>query len=210
MINQAFGLLVLGCVYLPFVGVFIALVLIVIEPLTNKPMQFFQPTDTRLIYKADCGFLTSFSLSLMMMSMGLLAVFITIELLQSLIQHGFLNFKWLHLLGASVCSLALPGSFWAIADLDLNRTTTFDRDRQKITIRRQMIFRKKVVERSLWDVNDVRPEYYSMNDDGSCSYRLAAIFCDGTTISLDSMGTYDDIELQTSTKRIRDFLFQTQ
>jgi hypothetical protein len=212
MIEQALNLarlLVIGCMFL---GSLLFVLGFFLQGFS--PGQVLQPTDTKLLYKAPTGFVLFLGLYLLMMFMGWVGViYVTDFILPGLFRSlGILINPsiFLHLSIFPHLSIFLLVCY-LISELDLNKNTIFDKGRQKIIITRQLIFRKKIVERSLWEINDIRLTGGSMDDDGTISYQIGAIFSDGTIIELDSSYTGGiEIEQQTAVKRIKDFLFQPQ
>jgi hypothetical protein len=119
----------------------------------NSQTNLSQPTATKLVYKSSFYFFTFLGLSLFGMFFGSLAISAALKSLQSLVQPSLINtvtgsnspiinFMMLLVSGAFGLIMVLAMCY-SISELDLNKTTTFDKDRQKIIVRRQTIFGKK-------------------------------------------------------------------
>lgn len=163
----------------------------------NSQTNLSQPTAAKLVYKPPCFFFTFLGLALFGMFFGSLALSAALQSLQSLVQpslmntvtgsnNPIINFMMLLISGAFGLIIVLAMCY-SISELDLSTTTTFDKDRQKIIVRRQTIFGKKILDNPLQRIIDVRIEDDSMDDDGSYSKKLVVVLDNGSIISLDSV-----------------------
>ncbi len=162
----------------------------------NSQTNLYQPTAAKLVYKPPCFFFIFLGLSLCGMFFGSIALSAALESLQSLVQPSLINtvtgsnnpiINFMMLLISGAFGLIMVFMCYSISELDLSKTTTFDKDRQKIIVRRQTIFGKKILDNPLQRIIDVRLEADSMDDDGSYSKKLVVVLDNGSIISLDSV-----------------------
>jgi hypothetical protein len=208
---------------------FICLIMVMGLFLVGFVIQFFsdlnmrtnlsQPTAAKLVYKPPTKFVMFLEVAFMGMLFVLFAIITALISFQTLIQPNLtsgvnsskdpiINFMIL-LISGLFGLITFTAVCYSISELDLNKTTIFDKGKQIITIKRRTIFKKKLLKIPFKGIIDIKLENACMDDDGSYGKGLVIVLDNGSTLSLDSFsvnGEESDKIKRKEAERIKVFL----
>jgi hypothetical protein len=154
-------------------------------------------TEAKLLYQSNSSFFLSLCNGLLIFLFGLQLIFIIVELSNSP------QSKMELLLPFVVAGIACSGiGLDYCAQSERSKVIIFDKDTQKLTVKKRKTFKSKIVEYSLWEIADIIFEETTISDGGSSIYSILVVLKNTKKIILDKFNCIGNMtEVHTNAKK---------